>query len=222
MNPVLGAKDDLRYFAGRLGGIGRELEAEQGQGQRHLHLIHGKLLPDAVPGVKQSSSATQSQCWAQINPRGWIPALSHQHTTLPLCSSGGPRRHFGWQKQGHGLSRGNLGQQLGRGAPGCVFNKHREGGEMGKPKGRPAEPRWQVSKHEGLQHVCLVGVSTGRREGLGAVDKGESKDEGVGWGLCIKERRRAGEPRLLQAPCMMPAGYSAALGHHSLSPRGAQ
>ena len=30
--------------------IWSQLKAEQGQGHRHLHLVHGKLLPDAVPG----------------------------------------------------------------------------------------------------------------------------------------------------------------------------
>lgn len=30
---------------------------QQGQRQRHLHLVHGKLLPDAVPAEKWSSSA---------------------------------------------------------------------------------------------------------------------------------------------------------------------
>ena len=64
MNPILGAKDDLRYFAGRLGWVRQELEAEQGQGQGYLHLVHGELLPDAVPGEKQNTSATPSQCWA--------------------------------------------------------------------------------------------------------------------------------------------------------------
>lgn len=48
--PVAGPEDNLRDHYGKLGWVRAELEAEQGQGQRHLHLIHGKLLPDAVPG----------------------------------------------------------------------------------------------------------------------------------------------------------------------------
>ena len=76
------------------------------------------------------------------------------------------------------------------GAPGCVFDEHGEGGEMGKPKVRPAEPRQWISKQEGLQHVCLGGVSTGRREGLGAGEKGESKG-GRGWDGVSASRRGA-------------------------------
>lgn len=49
MNPILGAKDEPSYLEGRLGRVRQELEAQQGQSQRHLHLVHGKLLPNAVP-----------------------------------------------------------------------------------------------------------------------------------------------------------------------------
>lgn len=41
---------------------------------------------------------------------------------------------------------------------------------------------------------------------------------GVRWGLCTEERRRAGKPRMLQAPHTMPAGFSTALGPGSWSP----
>lgn len=64
-------------------------------------------------------------------------------------------------------------------------------------------------------------MSTGQREGLRGGEKGESKGRRVGRGLCIKERR-AGELRMLQAPCRMPAGCSTALGPSSLSPEGAR
>lgn len=59
VNAVLGAKDDLRYLQGGIGWVGGQLEAEQGQGQGHFQLVHGKLLPDAVPGIKQLSSASR-------------------------------------------------------------------------------------------------------------------------------------------------------------------
>lgn len=56
MNAILGAKDDPRYLTGGIGEVRGQLEAEQDQRQGHLHLNHGKLLPDAIP---HSSSKRQ-------------------------------------------------------------------------------------------------------------------------------------------------------------------
>lgn len=56
MNAVLGAKDEPRYLMGGIGEVRGQLEAEQDQRQGHLHLNHGKLLPNAVP---HSSSKRQ-------------------------------------------------------------------------------------------------------------------------------------------------------------------
>lgn len=52
MNAVLGAKDEPRYLMGGIGEVRGQLEAEQDQRQGHLNLIHGKLLPNAVPDIK--------------------------------------------------------------------------------------------------------------------------------------------------------------------------
>lgn len=90
MNPILGAKDDPSDFEGRHGRVRQELEAQQGQSQGHLQLVHGKLLPNAIPAEKQSSSASSIPVLGTANP-----ALPQQHP--PLCSSGAP---------GSALSRG--------------------------------------------------------------------------------------------------------------------
>lgn len=54
--PIFGPEDDLWYHYGNLGRVWVDLEATQGQGQGHLHLIHGKLLPNAVPGERVTSA----------------------------------------------------------------------------------------------------------------------------------------------------------------------
>lgn len=54
--PVAGLEDELWYHYGKLGWVRVELEAPQGQGQGHFHLIHGKLLPNAVPGDRVTSA----------------------------------------------------------------------------------------------------------------------------------------------------------------------
>ena len=56
VDPIPGPEDHLRYQCGRLGRVGAELKAEQGQGQSHLHLVHGKLLPDAVPEERMTNA----------------------------------------------------------------------------------------------------------------------------------------------------------------------
>lgn len=50
MDPILGTQHNFLYWNGNSGRIWCQLEAEQGQGHSHLQLIHGKLLPNAVPG----------------------------------------------------------------------------------------------------------------------------------------------------------------------------
>lgn len=49
VDAVLGAQDQLGQLDGQPQGVHREFKAEQAQGCDHLHLIHGELLPDAVP-----------------------------------------------------------------------------------------------------------------------------------------------------------------------------
>lgn len=48
---VLGAQDQVKHLDGWLQGVQGKLKAEQTEGCDHLHLIHGKLLPNAVPAV---------------------------------------------------------------------------------------------------------------------------------------------------------------------------
>lgn len=68
MNAILGAKDDLRYLTGGIGEVRGQLEAEQDQRQGHLHLSHGKLLPNAVPDIK---TAITQGTRAGDNRGGW-------------------------------------------------------------------------------------------------------------------------------------------------------
>lgn len=51
-----------------------QLKTEQGQGHRHLHLIHGKLLPDAVPG-----SGREKEMRSGLNPH----LCREQHVQVP-------------------------------------------------------------------------------------------------------------------------------------------
>lgn len=48
---ALGAQDQLRLPA-RLCVVGQDAEAQQREGQDHLYLGHGEVLPDAVPGSR--------------------------------------------------------------------------------------------------------------------------------------------------------------------------
>lgn len=50
VDPIFGVQHDFWSGNGLPGGIWCQLKAEQGQGHSHLHLVHGKLLPNAVPG----------------------------------------------------------------------------------------------------------------------------------------------------------------------------
>lgn len=87
VDPIAGPEDDLRYQCGRLGWVGAELKAEQGQGQSHLHLVHGKLLPNAVPEERMINSPTAA--FIPDCPRaGLSPCMSFlkQH----LWGAGGP------------------------------------------------------------------------------------------------------------------------------------
>lgn len=89
MDPSAGPEDELRCQCGRVGWVRAELKAEQGQGQRHLHLVHGKLLPDAVPGVKQSSSAIPRSQLSHTRTQPFLsPALGAPDSVLGSKSKG--------------------------------------------------------------------------------------------------------------------------------------
>ena len=49
VDPLLGFDENMGHEDNRLGGLYSHLEAEQNQGNNHLHLSYGKILPDAVP-----------------------------------------------------------------------------------------------------------------------------------------------------------------------------
>lgn len=49
VDPVLGLEDDVVQEEQRCGRGCSHFETEQNQGDGHLQLEHGKLLPDAVP-----------------------------------------------------------------------------------------------------------------------------------------------------------------------------
>lgn len=50
VDPILGIQHNFYFWNRNLGRIWCHLKAEQGQGHSHLQLIHGKVLPNAVPG----------------------------------------------------------------------------------------------------------------------------------------------------------------------------
>ena len=50
VDPILGHQNNSWSGDRDPEGIWCQLKAEQGQGHRHLHLLQGKVLPDAVPG----------------------------------------------------------------------------------------------------------------------------------------------------------------------------
>ena len=50
VDPILGHQHNSWSGDRDPEGIWCQLKAEQGQGHRHLQLVHGKVLPDAVPG----------------------------------------------------------------------------------------------------------------------------------------------------------------------------
>ena len=50
VDPILGHQHNSWGWNRDPEGIWCQLKAEQGQGHRHLQLVHGKVLPDAVPG----------------------------------------------------------------------------------------------------------------------------------------------------------------------------
>lgn len=54
VDAILGAQDQLGHLDGEPQGVQGELKAEQAEGCDHLHLIHGKLLPNAVPTVSST------------------------------------------------------------------------------------------------------------------------------------------------------------------------
>lgn len=53
VDPISGSQHNSWSGIRDPGGIRCQLKAEQGQGHSHLHLIHGKLLSDTVPGPER-------------------------------------------------------------------------------------------------------------------------------------------------------------------------
>ena len=49
VDPLLGFDENMGHEDKRLGGLYCHLEAEQNQGNNHLYLNYGKILPNAVP-----------------------------------------------------------------------------------------------------------------------------------------------------------------------------
>ena len=72
MNAVLGAKDEPRYLMGGIGEVRGQLEAEQDQRQGHLHLNHGKLLPNAVPGERAKAQVEACKLMRPAFPVPWV------------------------------------------------------------------------------------------------------------------------------------------------------
>jgi hypothetical protein len=54
VDTILGAQDQLGHLDRQPGRIQRELKAEQTEGCDHLYLIHGKLLPNAIPAANST------------------------------------------------------------------------------------------------------------------------------------------------------------------------
>jgi len=67
-----GLEDELLCQHRRLGGIGEQLEAEQGQCQSHLHLVHSKLLPNAVPGERAKAQVEACKLMRPAFPVPWV------------------------------------------------------------------------------------------------------------------------------------------------------
>ena len=63
VDPILGPQHNSWPGNRDPGRIWHQLKAEQGQGHRHLHLVHGKLLPDAVP-----ESGREKELRSGLNP----------------------------------------------------------------------------------------------------------------------------------------------------------
>lgn len=61
VDAIFGAQDQLGDLNGDLGRVRREFKAQQTKGCDHLQLVHGKLLPDAIPAA--SNKETSSSCW---------------------------------------------------------------------------------------------------------------------------------------------------------------
>ena len=100
VDPILGPQHNSWPGNRDPGRIWRQLKAEQGQGHRHLHLAHGKLLPDAVPGSGREKEmrsgpnplAGNSTCRALLhgpspNP---FPSQTHTHLDPSLASHSAP------------------------------------------------------------------------------------------------------------------------------------
>lgn len=60
VDAILGAQDQLQGLDGWPQEVGGKLKAEQAEGRDHLHLIHGKLLPNAVPAVSGNTKRHQA------------------------------------------------------------------------------------------------------------------------------------------------------------------
>lgn len=71
VDAILRAQDQLKQLDGWPRRVQGELKAEQAEGRYNLHLIHGKLLPDAVPAVASTRRHEAMGC-----AEGWNPVLS--------------------------------------------------------------------------------------------------------------------------------------------------
>lgn len=60
VDAILGAQDQLQDLDGWPQKVGDKLKAEQAEGRDHLHLVHGKLLPNAIPAVSGSTKRHQA------------------------------------------------------------------------------------------------------------------------------------------------------------------
>lgn len=121
MNPILGAKDDPSDFEGRHGRVRQELKAQQGQSQGHLHLVHGKLLPDAIPAETQQLS--------QLHP-----SAGHSKPSPPTAASS-PLQLRGLQAVlWAGAEQEELRGTLGAGDIWSMSMKEGDGGTKGQAR----------------------------------------------------------------------------------------
>ena len=66
VDPIFGLQHNSLNRNGNPGGIWCQLKAEQGQGHSHLHLVHGKLLPNAVPGSGRENVRSGVKACSQL------------------------------------------------------------------------------------------------------------------------------------------------------------
>ena len=62
VDAILGAQDQLGQFDGWPQRVQGELKVEQAKDRDHLHLTHGKLLPNAVPAMSNTKRHQTMGC----------------------------------------------------------------------------------------------------------------------------------------------------------------